>query len=110
MKLVDMKLPKGRRSTDQPAEVKPGDGPEYPYGLEISLDKEALKKLGLGREDFDLAKPGELRAAYKVSGINMNETQDDENISVRLQITKIAIGGAKPAARMTREELEGELS
>lgn len=99
MKLVDMKLDKKTRDTlATPSD--PGDGPAYPWGLSVTLDEEALDKLGL-----KLPKVGKtflLCALVDVTSVSSNEQQDQEpRSSVTLQITDLSLEdppkGADPA-------------
>lgn len=46
MALVSMKQ-SAEEAKEQSACCEPGDAPQFPYGLELSLDEEALAKLGI---------------------------------------------------------------
>lgn len=98
MKLVSMKIAK----TDRDAKTEPSslatDAPAYPWGLSITLDDDALEKLGLSEDDFKVGAAMTLVAKVECTSISSNETRgSDPNKSVGLQITDLAIedGAAK---------------
>lgn len=67
-------------------------GPDYSYGLRITLDHEELEKLGVK----ELPKPGEyisLVAQCCVQSVSQHESEDREDRSVSLQIEKMRLGG-----------------
>lgn len=68
-------------------------GGKYPYGLEIRLENEALKKLGL----TSLPKVGKtvrLRAECCVTAVSINESEreDEDRRCLTLQIEQLALG------------------
>lgn len=100
MKLKEMAYTKAeQKERNSPKEVcAPGsgnkyEGPKYPYGLEIRLENEALKKLGL----TTLPKVGKnvrLRAICCVSAVSVSERESGEdNRCLTLQIEQLALGG-----------------
>ncbi len=52
MELHSMKRTKAEKKSTSPEVATPYEGDDYPYGLEISLEKESLAKLGLDIDDF----------------------------------------------------------
>jgi hypothetical protein len=75
----------GKMSTDK--------GPEYPYGLELRLDKITLDKVGLDK----LPKVGKrmyVEATCEVRSVSQSEENDRKDRNVCLQITALAVSGA----------------
>jgi hypothetical protein len=80
------------------------EGPKYPYGLCISLDEDALKKLGL---EGDLPGVGDIiqfNAIAKVTNASQSESEGTDggtrtHCRVELQITDMGIPGAHQADR-----------
>lgn len=94
-KLVDMKLLKSQREglglTAPTRDVKE---PPYPYGLRITLENEALKKLGKTAKDFEYG--GRMKMPCEVEVVSLNESQDRDNKgekreTVGLQIIKMGV-------------------
>ncbi|MCK5617512.1 hypothetical protein KAR91_87420 [Candidatus Pacearchaeota archaeon] len=88
MPLINMKL------TPKEAKIEAGieepKGPDYPYGLEISLDEEAISKLGIK----ELPKDGS--AMSVIANANVIETGDvsrqgKKHRRLRLQITDMSL-------------------
>lgn len=95
MPLVSMEQPKKKESTDKPVEVS-SYYEKYPYGLRITLNKEALKKLGLSSKDFSSGQTGTLEASYTViSTSDRTSIEGGDNMSVELQITGLALSQNK---------------
>jgi hypothetical protein len=90
-KLVSMKM----TAKEQKAQYEPGlamkeDAPRYPYGLSLSLDKTALKKLGVD----ELPAPGEsylVVAKVEVTNVSSNAGAHGDNKSMTLQITEMCL-------------------
>jgi hypothetical protein len=105
VKLTNMKI--------QPAEAYPTspapEGPRYPYGLEITLEEEAIAKL-----ELELPKHGAvlgLTAKVTVTSVAEIESGDPgqkkrTNRTIRLQITDLALGPA-PGKRLEEKLYEG---
>lgn len=72
-------------------EPDPADAPKYPWGLELRLEDEQLKKLGI----TDLPKTGsklQLVASVEVCGTHETDSQrGGERRSVELQVTAMAL-------------------
>lgn len=76
--------------------------PEYPYGLEVRLDEQSLKKLGIK----DLPAVGtkmELAAKVHVSNAMMHDGTDGKHRSIALQITHMELAKGRD-----REATDGE--
>ncbi|HLX21628.1 MAG TPA: hypothetical protein VKR23_15895 [Gaiellaceae bacterium] len=100
-KLVSMKIAKGDRDAklDQPSTFAT-EGPLYPWGMAISLDDDALEKLGWDIKDFTVGATLTLIAKVEVTSLSSNESQgQDARQNVGLQITDCCLeDGAKKAA------------
>ncbi len=102
--MVDMKMdPEARKEYSQPAIAY--EQPKYPYGLQITLDTESLKKLGYK----DLPEVGTiltLKAKVEVCSTSLNERADSEPcMCMGLQITDMELGaGKKDAAKVLYED------
>ena len=96
MGLTDMKLTKEEGKEEYPTMVsEKSTGPQYPWGLDIDLDNNALEKLGISIEDFSVGDEIEIRAVGKIkrlsSALYEEEEQDDR---MDIQITKMGISSS----------------
>lgn len=101
--MIDMKLDtKPRKDETMLGGPVEADRPEYPYGLRISLDSEALKKLGI-TDMPALDSEHKLVALVCVVGTSQHESQgaDGPHRSVELQIEQMAL---TPASEETGEK------
>lgn len=64
---------------------------EYPYGLEISLDDESLKKLGMEGMPA-IGSTSILTAKVKVTSVSESASENGKDRYVRLQITEMELG------------------
>lgn len=93
MKPVDMKLSKKDKKELFNQVTAPGgsQGPDYPWGLQVTLDAEALDKLGTK----DLPEVGQecvITATAKVTRVSQSASERGKgHRSVEYQITKLAI-------------------
>lgn len=91
MKMTSMKMSKEEtKKMAQPSAVNESDGPEYPYGLCLNLEKEQIEKLGLGTP-----KAGSrfmLHAMIEVKSVTTSDQADGKGYqSMSLQITDMAL-------------------
>lgn len=98
-KLVSMKMSKTERDERNSPTSMAEEGPIYPYGLSLSLDGDALDKVGMSA----LPEVGEemlLHAKVKVTSVSSNEHEHGKHKSVSLQITDLGLedAGEKTAA------------
>ena len=70
--LVSMKLDKKERKAEE-ATLKPPNGPEFPWGLHLRLETEALDKLGINLDKFKVG--GE---AYIICKVYVKEKDIEE--------------------------------
>lgn len=99
MKMVSMKKkPMSKRrlremKSNVAAEV---EEPSYPWGLELSLEDEAIKKLGIDMENTMAGDTVTIVAKANVTSLsrrqNMNSGKNKTNDSISLQITDMAYG------------------
>lgn len=93
MDLKNMKIEKSEQKTCEPSmPVSPKDA--YPCGLQLYLNDEELKKLGV----TELPAVGEklqVAAVVEVCGVSQDKSIYGEHRSLRLQITDMALGGKK---------------
>lgn len=77
------------------SEVAPAMSDEYPYGLEIRLDDECLKKLGMDAMP-EIGATMTLTAKVKVTSMSQHSSEGGSDRSMGLQITEMELGtGAK---------------
>jgi hypothetical protein len=90
MKLVDMKLdPKEQKKEADLAY----DPPAYPWGLSISLDDEALEKLGM-TELPDVGDTMTLTARVCCTSVSASANENGQRRSVSFQIEALALSDA----------------
>ena len=97
MKMVSTKLPK-RKPENAPV-LGAVDEPRYPYGLELRLEDEVLKRLGM-----PLPKVGtqmKIQAVGSVTSVRENKDRRHEKRSVEIQIEMIDV---QPAKKRTAED------
>jgi len=104
-KLVDLK----RTKAEKTAENKPGrmEGEDYPYGLRVSLDHHAIKKLGIGK----LPKAGDkihIHAKAHVRSVESRSGDGGDRQRIELELRHMAVEATKKASE--QEEQEGNLT
>ncbi|MFA7000270.1 MAG: capsid staple protein [Candidatus Paceibacterota bacterium] len=97
MKLVDMKLPKKTKKELKEemtvATAGRDEGPEYPWGLQLSFEEKAIEKIPM-LEKVKANAEVEIRAVAFVKEVSMTDSAKPERKRrrrVELQITKIGI-------------------
>lgn len=102
-KLVDMAYTKAEIKEEAKETKFPGEPSKYPWGLQIRLEDEELKKLGV----TDLPQVGgemHLAVIAKVTGVSENTMADgDYDCCVTLQITMMQV-----VMQESAEEEKGE--
>ena len=102
MELHSMKrTPKEKKTTGGPTEVVEPMADDYPYGLEISLEKESLAKLGLDIDDFIVGGEVEMVCHAEVTRTHESAGKNDISASVSIQITDIAML-ARPKKKISK--------
>lgn len=100
MKLVSLQLSKKEAKDDAPC-APSEDLPRYPYGTQLYLCEEEMKKLGL-TEMPAVGTEFPITAIVKVTGTSERETQEGSRKTLDVQITKMAVGDeeeSSPAAK-----------
>ena len=92
MKMADMKMSKSQKKRMfGPSTVASGNsGPDYPWGLSITLDTAALKKLGI-EELPDAGEECMMHATGKVTSVSESANDKGGERRVEIQITKLAL-------------------
>lgn len=94
MKLASMKIKKSDRETS-PSKSIAMDEPAYPYGLEVRLDTDALKKLGILDKLPKVGKGMKLEALVDVTSVSENDRKGGgKSCNVTLQITDLGLSAA----------------
>ena len=92
MDLISMQRTKSEKKEDTGPEVATEyERPDYPYGLEISLEEESMEKLGLDVENFSVGGKIELVCNGEITRTHESAGKDHNNSSVSIQITDMAI-------------------
>lgn len=105
MDLVSMKLTKAEAKAEASIEYKP---PEYPYGLKIDLDNDALEKLGIAQLP-EIGTPMTVTARCEVCSVSAYESQgqDKKQRNLQLQITDLGLSPATSTQEETANALYG---
>ena len=92
MALESMKMSK-REAKKNSVDCVPSEdsGPEYPWGLSITLEGEQLDKLGMSIENLSVGDKVDINAVARINSLNMREDMDDDYESVGLQIIKMEV-------------------
>lgn len=92
MALTSMEVPKPKVVETKSQPSLEGSWDKFPYGLRITLNKDALKALGLTAKDFSSGENGSLEATYVVTETSdRTSIENGDNQSVSLQITKLGV-------------------
>ncbi len=92
-KLVDMELSK-KEKKGHPASIEQTttEGPDYPWGLAITLEDESLKKMKVKLSDYQIGAEVILHAECKVIRLSQSEREGDgRNRTMELQITSMGL-------------------
>jgi hypothetical protein len=107
--MIDMKLTnQAKGDATMLAEADKPEGPEYPYGLRISLDNDSLTKLGMN-ELPALDAEFTLTAKVCVVSVSQHESQgsDKPHRSVDLQIEMMALASEDAGNKSQAERMYG---
>lgn len=104
MPLTDMKLSEAEAKEDtQP--TSPAKMPEYPWGLCITLDERALKKLKIKGLPPVGARCG-IDAIGKITGASVTDTEDggqNRNVTIQIQTLELEDAGEEEAEEASEE-------
>ena len=103
-KMVSMKISKKDRDAKMEPPTLSTDMPLYPWGLSLSLDDDAMEKLGMDIADMKVGSTMSLVATVEVTSCSIQETSgQDANQSVGLQITDMCLeDGARASKNITK--------
>lgn len=91
VQLKSLKLSKeDAKKRSEPAPYQ-SEGPRYPYGTCIRLEKEALKKMGLKLRDFKAKDGVRVEAVGYVKSIRTAEGETYDNTELEIQLTKLGV-------------------
>lgn len=91
--MVNMLVKRKKEDVPKPMETSENDT-YYPYGLQITLEKDALKKLGMDVSDFTIGDTLTISCKVEVTSLRESESESYTEKSVGLQITDMDMGGA----------------
>jgi hypothetical protein len=102
MKIVSMeRTPEERAAAEARYSSAAPSGPDYPYGLCISLGIDEMKKLGIDKLP-DIGQEFHIYAVTHVTSVNASSSEGgDDSASISLQITEM---GVMPEAEEDGEE------
>jgi hypothetical protein len=86
-----MKRTKSEKTENKSPEVYAESEEDYPYGLEIRMEKESLGKLGLDIDDFSINTKVDIVCQAEVTHLSESVSSDDSHSSASFQITDMAI-------------------
>jgi hypothetical protein len=105
-KLVSMKVDRSSREEKSEAMPSIGEQSAYPYGLSLSLDEDALEKLGVDVGDFKVGDELAIVAKVSVDSLSSNSTvAGGESARVGLQITDLCLEDAASKAQSAADTL-----
>lgn len=101
--MIDMKLNQDQSPTLLGASAGEHDGPQYPYGLRITLDGETLKRLAIGEGNLpQVGKRLALKGLAEVVEVCKEQGQTRAEYCVELQITTLEL--SEPEALNPQQE------
>jgi len=105
--LVSMKITKAEHKKQRDPSIAI-ESPAYPYGLSITLDDSALKKLDAAAADYQVGETLVLVANVEVTNISSHDSKGGSvNESVGLQITDMCLEAGASAAADALYEAKG---
>jgi hypothetical protein len=92
-KPVDMKLSKKDRDKMYGGPTVAGkvDGPKYPWGLEVRLDKVSLEKLGLTGDLPEVGALCQITAVGRVISVSERQNQSGKDCDATIQIERMTL-------------------
>lgn len=91
MKLTSMKRTKKNKTENEMAEPVAYDSEDYPYGLELRLEKAEFGKLGLDINDFSIGGTIDIVAKAEITHLSESSNKSNAQSSASFQITDLAI-------------------
>lgn len=101
MRMSKKDMPKASEVSDSPS------GPQYPWGLGVTLEREALAKMGIKLSDYAVGDTVELYAKCKVTRLSQSESEgnNNPNRTMELQITDMCLEECEPGEKKDEDEL-----
>ena len=104
-KLVDMELSQKEKKGMTIGVEQPTKGPNYPWGLAITLEDESLKKMKVELADYQVGDEVILHAECKVTRLSQSEREGDgKNRTMELQITSMGLEASEGESGEEEEE------
>ena len=101
MELVNMKLSKEKKK--EMVEPTMMDGPEYPCGLQIRLDTEAIEKLGIESLP-EVESVVDIIAKGKIVSVSTSDAEKGKkNRNIEIQITDLSVEAEKSKKDIAKE-------
>ena len=101
--LTSMKMDKKEmKETDPiPMETSGSKGPQFPWGLQVTLEDASLKKMDIKLSDYKVGDMVELYAQCKITRLSETAHEGDKNPNrtMELQITDMCLESADEEAR-----------
>jgi hypothetical protein len=94
--LINMALPKPKKGEKDKGEscaaCDPGKEPKYPWGLELRLGDDEIKKLGLKIKDFDTDTVVRITAKAECTRVSEDDTRNNgKSQTIAFQVTDMSI-------------------
>jgi len=90
--LISMKRTKrSKAESDKMSEPVAIEEDDYPYGLEIRLEKAELTKLGLDIDDFSIGGAVDITCQAEITQLSESANKNSSHTSASFQITAMAI-------------------
>jgi len=90
--LISMKRTKrSKAESDKMSEPVSIEEDDYPYGLEIRLEKAELTKLGLDIDDFSIGGAVDITCQAEITQLSESANKNSSHTSASFQITAMAI-------------------
>ncbi len=104
--LVNMKLDNKEKKETAIGVEQPAKGPNYPWGLAITLEDESLKKMKVKLADYQVGDEVILHAECKVTRLSQSEREGDgKNRTMELQITSMGLEASEDEPEVEEDEL-----
>lgn len=105
MELKSLKI--DRKEKEKQLEATPCPDSEYPYGMRLHLDTEALEKLGIS-ELPEVGTELMLMAKVVVQDVHSSDSAHGSNRSIGIQLTDAALEKPKKASKASEEIFYGK--
>lgn len=100
MKLVSTEIEKEspRNASVVVAPDSTSSGPEYEYGLRVSLSNDVIGRLGLDMRSLSVGQEIKLAGVGKIVGVSESEYSDGKERSVSIQLVEVGVEPKSEAA------------